>query len=50
MPDHRQDAQKGQTSQPAQPWRAETRLVPSKAAVSEEAEEVPSALCVAVRP
>ena len=27
-----QDAQKGQISQPAQPWRAETRLVPSKAA------------------
>ena len=33
----RQDAQKGQTSHPRQPWRTETRLVPSKAAASEEA-------------
>jgi hypothetical protein len=32
-----QDAKKSQTFSPAQPWRAETRLVPSKAAVNEEA-------------
>jgi hypothetical protein len=37
-----QDAQKGQTSHPTQPWRAETRLVPSKAAAEEQAAGVPS--------
>ena len=35
--DSAQDAQKGQTSHPPNPWRAKTRLVPSKAAASEEA-------------
>jgi len=35
--DNAQDAQKGQTSHPPNPWRTKTRLVPNKAAASEKA-------------
>ena len=45
-----QDAQKGKTSHPPQPRRAETRLVPSKAAGESKPEEVPTALRGAGRP
>ena len=48
--EHSRRMLKKATFSPAQPWRAKTRLVPSKAAGESKPEEVPTALRGAVHP